>query len=224
MSNVGSMKPSAIADGVAVATKGAAMTAAEIKLAKSDIKHSVGAKLARRELIAGFKLAGRTLADMSKPDKEACQAFWIDLNKLSFEAVGAKMSNKGHPDGKKYNIMALIEGNPADQPDWVMAKQYGAKGDRTLRQYWQSQIGTWVKEVRASWEAMEKAEKALTATPDERTRAFNVIKLEQLDKVKSSVQKQTETTFCPTTFVKQIDSLMALIADSDDTITLDVAE
>lgn len=199
---------------VVKATQGAAMTAAELTLARTDIKVSKSFKIARRALINGFIARGRTLEDMKAPPKDAAQAFWIDLTKLSFGAVSAKMSDKGAPDGKKYNVAALLEGKPADQPDWVNLQQYGADGKRTLRQYWQGQVGSWIKDVRKSWSDMEASAAALTATPDERTRAFNVIKVEQLTKVKSSIQKQTDLSFCPTEACKMLDELVAFIEES----------
>mgnify|MGYP003653997670 FL=1 len=149
---------------------GFALTSEETTLARADIKTGKTFKEARNSLIAVLS-EHRDPQHMDKPSKGECTDFYDGINKLSFEAFCGKTSIVGSPDGKSYDVMALLEMSSELTPEWAKVKGSSPRGgDETIKQYYQRGRGDWKKSLKRSWEAKIAAENALFASPDERTR------------------------------------------------------
>ena len=149
---------------------GFALTSEETTLARADIKTGKTFKEARNSLIAVLRLE-REPFHMDKPAKGECTDFYDGINKLSFEAFCGKTSTIGSPDGKPYDVMALLKMSSELTPEWAKVKGSSPRGgDETIKQYYQRGRGDWKKSLKRSWEAKIAAENALFASPNERTR------------------------------------------------------
>ena len=194
----------------------AAMTATEKKLAKADVSASKIAKNTRQALLDLFISHDRTVACSYAPKKgEAESPFYNDLIKISAAAVGAKTSNIGHPDGESYPISVILDSPIKSLPAWTTSATIpsGVKMI-TLRQYWQSQKGAWLSDMRLSWIARENTEKLLKGGAQAVTAAWNDLNLKDLNRVKARFGKAEEANFSITRATKLLDELIEMIPAS----------
>ena len=85
----------------------------------------------------------------------------------------------------------------------------------TLRQYWQSQKGSWLSDMRLSWIARENTEKLLKGGAQAVTAAWNDLNLKDLNRVKARFGKaEDQANFSITRATKLLDELIEMIPAS----------
>jgi hypothetical protein len=159
MSN--SKRNKAVATTAAVAVQGHAMSTMEREIADTDAGLFLSSAQTRKDLMACFIEAGRTSADWTKPEGDACSLFYNSLRSVSRTACESGMAKLGltdaelvqFPDG--YSIATVIDSEvkPSQLPDW--ATESNRHNGLSIRRYWQQQTTAWFK---STLKSMEKEE------------------------------------------------------------------